>query len=216
VNLRSVGLHSQVVRSIRAKVLAGCSIVFSRVFPTGLQNPEFHPLWQLAVELGARCKTACDRSTTHVVALDRGTDKARWAKQHGVYLVHPRWVEAASYQWWRPPEGEFPVTDDASAQILITFSRNVLVEPVVIEVEPSIIEVETIIDEGEPLISIESSSAEVVEVVDLDPDKTEAGPSIDMESDASPTENPNQDSGENSPDSAAEGSLLASGSSDVK
>ena len=38
-------------------------------------------------------------------------------------------------------------------------------------------------DEGEPLISIESS-AEVVAVVDLDPDKTEAGPSIDMESDA--------------------------------
>lgn len=112
-------------------------------------------------------------------------------------------------------EGEFPVTDNASAQILITFSKSVLVEPVVIEVEPSI-EVETIIDEGEPLISIESSSAEVVAVVDLDPDKTEAGPSIDMESDASPTENPNQDSGENSPDSAAEGSLLASGSGDVK
>ena len=204
-------MNYQVIRSIRAKLLAGCSIVFSRVFPTGLQNPEFHPSWQLAVELGARCKTSCDRSTTHVVALDRGTDKARWAKQHGIYLVHPRWVEAASYQWCRPIEGDYPVTDDASAQTVTTFSRSILVEPVVVEVRNDA--------EDEPLIDIDSSIAEAGPMIDIGSDKLEAGPLNDIESEkekiVSTTENPNQDS-EVSSDIAVRESLIASGSGDVR
>ncbi|XP_024385583.1 RNA polymerase II C-terminal domain phosphatase-like 4 [Physcomitrium patens] len=135
-----------VIRSIRGKLLSGCHIVFSRIFPTGLQNPEFHPFWQLAVELGARCSTVCDHTTTHVVALDRGTDKARWAKQHGISLVHPRWVEAASYLWKRPREKDFPVTDDASALISTTFSKNISVEPISIEANYAEVELANAMD----------------------------------------------------------------------
>ncbi|KAG0611489.1 hypothetical protein M758_7G144200 [Ceratodon purpureus] len=205
----------EVIRSIRAKLLADCSIVFSRVFPTGVKHPEFHPLWQLAVELGARCRTSCDRSTTHVVALDRGTDKARWAKQHGIFLVHPRWVEAASYQWCRPHEGDYPVSDGSSAQTVTTFSRNILVEPVVIEIRSNA--------GDDPLGEVVSGSAEVAPVVapviapvvDLGSDKSEAGPLLEMKSDkeniASTAENPNQDSGLSSPDSAGEDILITSG-----
>jgi RNA polymerase II C-terminal domain phosphatase-like 3/4 len=119
----------QVIRDLRAEILAGCKIVFSRIFPTGLPSPQLHPFWQLTEELGAKCSSVCDVSTTHVVALDRGTDKAQWAKQHGVFLVHPSWVEAAQYLWRRPLEADYPVTDDNSGCPVATFAKNVVVEP---------------------------------------------------------------------------------------
>jgi RNA polymerase II C-terminal domain phosphatase-like 3/4 len=119
----------QVIRDLRAEILTGCKIVFSRIFPTGLPSPQLHPFWQLTEELGAKCSSVCDVSTTHVVALDRGTDKAQWAKQHGVFLVHPSWVEAAQYLWRRPLEADYPVTDDNSGCPVATFAKSVVVEP---------------------------------------------------------------------------------------
>ena len=92
-------------------------------------GPEIHPLWQLPAELGARCSTLCDHTTTHVVAIDPATDQALWAKEHGVSLVHPRWVDAACYLWSRPPEKDFPVTDDPAALSTSTFAKSVPVEP---------------------------------------------------------------------------------------
>lgn len=111
----------QVIRRIRSKLLVGCNIVF---------GPELHQAWQLPSELGARCSSSCDQSTTHVVALDPRSDKALWAKEHGVFLVHPRWVDAACYLWKRPPEEDYPLTDDASGRTnKSSFSKSVLVEP---------------------------------------------------------------------------------------
>jgi len=64
------------------------------------------------------------------VALDPRSDKALWAKEQGVFLVHPRWVDAACYLWKRPPEEDYPVTDDASGRTnKSSFSKSVLVEP---------------------------------------------------------------------------------------
>lgn len=65
-----------------------------------------------------------------MVALDPRTDKAVWAKeQQGVFLVHPRWVDAACYLWRRPPEEDYPVPDDASGRTTkSSFSKSVLVE----------------------------------------------------------------------------------------
>lgn len=100
-----------------------------------MPSPDLHPFWQLTVDLGAKCSTSCDHTTTHVVALDRGTDKARWAKQHQIFLVHPSWVEAAQYLWRRPPESDYPVTDDISGCPVPTFAKSILVEPRVPEVE---------------------------------------------------------------------------------
>lgn len=67
------------VRSILAaeqrKILAGCRIVFSRIFPVGEMNPQLHPLWQSAEQFGAVCSTQIDEHVTHVVANSLGTDK---------------------------------------------------------------------------------------------------------------------------------------------
>eukprot|EP01018_Ginkgo_biloba_P006681 Gb_03795 [translate_table: standard] len=99
----------KVLRDVRLKVLEGCKIVFSRIFPTAFPA-EKHHLWRMAEELGATCSTTLDTSVTHVVALDLGTDKARWAAQHKRHLVHPRWLEAASYLWHRQIEENFSIT----------------------------------------------------------------------------------------------------------
>ena len=67
------------VRNILAmeqqKILSGCRIVFSRVFPVGEANPHLHPLWQTAEEFGAVCTNQIDEHVTHVVANSLGTDK---------------------------------------------------------------------------------------------------------------------------------------------
>lgn len=112
----------KILQNLRSKVLAGCKVVFSRIFPTAIPSPATHPLWRLTEELGAVCTLSLDESITHVVALDKGTDKSRWAQQHKRYLVHPRWVEAALYTWKRPLEEDYPVGD---SQMLMTFSKTV-------------------------------------------------------------------------------------------
>lgn len=67
------------VRNILAaeqrKILAGCRVVFSRVFPVGEANPHLHPLWQTAEQFGAVCTKHIDDQVTHVVANSLGTDK---------------------------------------------------------------------------------------------------------------------------------------------
>lgn len=57
------------------KILAGCRILFSRVFPVGEANPHLHPLWQSAEQFGAVCTNQIDDKVTHVVANSLGTDK---------------------------------------------------------------------------------------------------------------------------------------------
>lgn len=141
-----VNVYYQVIRSLRAKLLAGCNVVL---------GPEIHPFWQLPAELGARCSTFCDHTTTHVVALDPGTDQALWAKEHDVFLVHPRWVDATSYLWSRPPEEDYPVTENPAGPAVVTFAKNVLVEPLIVDDTSDKGEVE-------PLVDLEPSKDETV------------------------------------------------------
>ncbi|CAN4115661.1 unnamed protein product [Withania somnifera] len=74
------------VRNILAteqqKILAGCRIVFSRVFPVGEANPHLHPLWQTAEQFGAACTSQIDEQVTHVVANSLGTDKVCYLSQN--------------------------------------------------------------------------------------------------------------------------------------
>ncbi|KAG9445824.1 hypothetical protein H6P81_011952 [Aristolochia fimbriata] len=83
------------VRSILAaeqqKILSGCRIVFSRIFPVGEANPHMHPLWKTAEQFGAVCTTQIDDQVTHVVANSLGTDKVNWALSTGRFVVHPGW-----------------------------------------------------------------------------------------------------------------------------
>jgi len=117
----------QVIKAVRLKVLEGCKIVFSRIFPMDYPA-EKHHLWRTAEELGATCSTALDESVTHVVALDLGTDKARWAVQHKRYLVHPHWLEAAGYLWQRQVEEKFSITAKKNSSIS-TFVESIPVLP---------------------------------------------------------------------------------------
>lgn len=98
----------QVLKTVRKEVLKGCKLIFTRVFPAKF-NAESHHLWKMAEQLGATCSTRMDPSVTHVVSMDKGTEKSRWAVRENKFLVHPRWIEAANYRWRKEPEENFPV-----------------------------------------------------------------------------------------------------------
>jgi RNA polymerase II C-terminal domain phosphatase-like 3/4 len=98
----------QVIKTVRKEVLKGCKLVFSRVFPNNA-HPQEQMMWKMAEHLGAVCSTDVDSTVTHVVAVDLGTEKARWAVGNKKFLVHPRWIEAANFRWHRQPEEDFPV-----------------------------------------------------------------------------------------------------------
>ncbi|XP_019163218.1 PREDICTED: RNA polymerase II C-terminal domain phosphatase-like 4 isoform X2 [Ipomoea nil] len=103
----------EVLKGVRKEVLEGCKIVFSRVFPTKF-HAENHHLWRMAEQLGATCTTELDQSVTHVVSMDAGTEKSRWAQKENKFLVHPKWIEAANYLWKKQAEENFPVTVSVS------------------------------------------------------------------------------------------------------
>ncbi|KAL1556780.1 protein-serine/threonine phosphatase [Salvia divinorum] len=93
------------------KILAGCRIVFSRVFPVGEALPlmHLHPLWQTAEQFGAVCTSQIDDQVTHVVANSLGTGKVKWALAHGRFVVHPGWVEASALLYRRAKEHDFAI-----------------------------------------------------------------------------------------------------------
>ncbi|PPS00507.1 hypothetical protein GOBAR_AA20153 [Gossypium barbadense] len=99
----------QALKTVRAEALKDCKIVFSRVFPMKFQ-PENHHLWIMAEQLGGTCSTETDSSVTHVVSMDAGTQKSRWAVKENEFLVHPRWIEATNFFWQKQPEENFPVS----------------------------------------------------------------------------------------------------------
>jgi hypothetical protein len=53
-------------------------------------------MWKLAEQLGAVHTANTDTMVTHVVALDPRTDKARWARNNGKFLVNPGWIMASN------------------------------------------------------------------------------------------------------------------------
>ena len=75
--------HSSVngtdVRNIIAleqqKILSGCKVLFSRIFPMGETNPHEHLLWQTCEKFGAICTNQIDEDITHVVSTSLGTEK---------------------------------------------------------------------------------------------------------------------------------------------
>ncbi|KAI3989400.1 hypothetical protein MKX01_032502 [Papaver californicum] len=98
-----------ILASEQKKILAGCRIVFSRLFPVGVANPKLHPLWQTAEQFGAVCTNQIDERVTHIVATCLGTDKVNWALSSGRYVVQPGWVEASAFLYRRANEHGFAV-----------------------------------------------------------------------------------------------------------
>lgn len=107
-NLNDADVRS-ILASEQRRILAGCRIVFSRIFPVGEANPHLHPLWQTAEQFGAVCTNQIDDRVTHVVANSLGTDKVNWALQTGRFVVHPGWVEASALLYRRANEHDFAV-----------------------------------------------------------------------------------------------------------
>ncbi|KAM0863617.1 hypothetical protein ACQ4PT_044476 [Festuca glaucescens] len=107
-NLNDADVRS-ILASEQRRILVGCRIVFSRIFPVGEANPHMHPLWQSAEQFGAVCTNQIDDRVTHVVANSLGTDKVNWAIQTGRFVVHPGWVEASTLLYRRANEHDFAV-----------------------------------------------------------------------------------------------------------
>ncbi|XVE50040.1 hypothetical protein DITRI_Ditri01bG0130000 [Diplodiscus trichospermus] len=107
-NLDDVDVRN-ILASEQRKILSGCRIVFSRVFPVGEVNPHLHPLWQTAEQFGAVCTNQIDEHVTHVVANSLGTDKVNWALSTGKFVVHPGWVEASALLYRRANEHDFAI-----------------------------------------------------------------------------------------------------------
>ncbi|XP_065852158.1 RNA polymerase II C-terminal domain phosphatase-like 3 [Euphorbia lathyris] len=98
-----------ILASEQKSILAGCRIVFSRVFPVGEANPHMHPLWQTAEQFGAVCTNQLDEQVTHVVANSLGTDKVNWALSNKKFVVYPGWVEASALLYRRANEQDFSI-----------------------------------------------------------------------------------------------------------
>jgi RNA polymerase II subunit A C-terminal domain phosphatase len=97
-----------ILAGIRTRVLAGCVLTFTGVFPLNVR-PEESPLWSLAVRHGAMCTRDFELGhTTHVIASpERGsnTDKARSAVESGTaFCVDVSWVEDSTIHFEARPE----------------------------------------------------------------------------------------------------------------
>ncbi|KAL8465076.1 hypothetical protein ACS0TY_034536 [Phlomoides rotata] len=114
----------QVLKTVRKEVLMDCKVVFTRVFPTNFPA-ENHQLWKMAEQMGATCSIEVDPSVTHVISVDEGTDKSRWAVREKKFLVNPNWIEASNYMWRRQPEEKFPVSLAKSKPIHLNDASNI-------------------------------------------------------------------------------------------
>ena len=79
------------LRDLRSTILDGCCILFSRVMPQQTTDPSSHPLWKLALQLGAKCVTQQEDDVTHVVATGK-TAKCQWATKTNRFAVSPDWL----------------------------------------------------------------------------------------------------------------------------
>ncbi|KAJ0048828.1 hypothetical protein Pint_15275 [Pistacia integerrima] len=86
------------LRKIRGRILMGCTLFFKDV------EDELIILRSRAEEMGATCKTILDSSVSHLVSSKNTIEGYKWAEVETRYLVHPRWIYAAYYLWYKQPE----------------------------------------------------------------------------------------------------------------
>jgi len=100
------GNISESLKWRRRKVLQGVNILFTGVFPLGI-NPRDQHLWKQAEYFGAQCYQQFNDAITHVVAA-RGTDKVVQAQRQGnVYIVTVNWLHDSAAHWTRLDEKLF-------------------------------------------------------------------------------------------------------------
>ncbi|PIA96087.1 RNA polymerase II subunit A C-terminal domain phosphatase [Cercospora beticola] len=101
---------------IKAKVLAGCHIVFSGVVPLGV-DPLTHDAALWAKTFGATVSVNITKKTTHVIASpDRRTAKVRQAaKKPRIAIVSQHWLHACFAQWKNVDVNPYRIHSDAPA-----------------------------------------------------------------------------------------------------
>jgi RNA polymerase II C-terminal domain phosphatase-like 3/4 len=105
----------EILKQKKKKVLVGCRICFSRVFPKGEEKPEQHPLWKVAEEFGALCTRYLDASVTHVVTTSVGTEKAIQGEKMGKLVVRPEWLYASVYHFKKSNEKRYNLVSSEAA-----------------------------------------------------------------------------------------------------
>ena len=113
----------KIIPYVRRKVLKGCNILFSGVFPTNMP-PEKNKAFITAKALGANIHTDLvmpgapndSNTTTHVVAARLGTAKVNLAKkQKSIHVVRPEWLWHCSDRWERVEEQLYLLTEENSS-----------------------------------------------------------------------------------------------------
>ena len=113
-----------IIPYVRKKVLKGCNIVFSGMFPTNLP-PEKSRAYCVATSLGATIQPVLvarddnDKNnalaTTHMVAARLGTSKVNVAaKMTGVHVVNANWLWCCAERWERVDERLFVLSTETS------------------------------------------------------------------------------------------------------
>lgn len=96
--------------SMKAAVLAGCTLAFSGVIPTNETNPRTHLLWKLAESLGAQVSLDLLPRTTHLIAVNLHTQKVSEVLSRGdVWVLHPDWLFYCRWSLARACETTFMI-----------------------------------------------------------------------------------------------------------
>ncbi len=82
-----------IISKMKKDILHGCVITFSYLIPKNETNPENHPLWQLAVMLGAQVTLDVCVRTTHLITTQTQTGKVLECVNRGnIWILHPDWL----------------------------------------------------------------------------------------------------------------------------
>lgn len=105
---------------VRARVLRGCSIVFSGVIPRGLGiDARRSDYGQMAETLGAVVTDDLTDLTTHLVAENQSTEKVYHASRRpNISIVTLRWLQLSYLHCHRKKEGDFPLLKPVASSLL--------------------------------------------------------------------------------------------------
>jgi len=78
--------------------LKGCVILPSGITPSNDERPDRHPLLLIAVGLGATIATAMNDKVTHVLARSDNTEKVKWGRKRGLFVVNGNWLRECAMQ----------------------------------------------------------------------------------------------------------------------
>ena len=82
-----------IISKMKKEILHGCVVTFSYLIPKNETSPETHPLWQLAVMLGAQVTLDVCARTTHLITTQTQTGKVLECVNRGnIWILHPDWL----------------------------------------------------------------------------------------------------------------------------